>query len=411
MIKKQEGFSLTELMITMAIFVVFLAAASGVFTGLLTQFKQQSKLAETSIEGMIGLETLREDVEQAGYGLPQNLIGVVDVDGDGNFWEHLTNYYEAASTGSSPNPASFNDGNAGSGTNGNPPRAILSGDNSGLNGSDYLVVKALNVARNFAAGKWQHLFSDGTKKSWIPRWENVCRDNNDDLYSTVRTIVISPGSTDASAKSLVVSGGNYFSIDIGDTASGSPSSGFWPATSSSPNIMYGIDPNTDLRMPFNRADYYISNSNVPSRCAPNTGVLVKATINHGDGLRNAMPLLDCVADFQVDYWLDTDADGIIDWSTDTSKPPSDDISGLTAKQIRDQVREVRVYIVAQDGQRDMNYDFSKNNTREYLSATEFLDTNSRTINFINLKTLIGDPEYKYYHWKVYTVIANPTNLR
>jgi prepilin-type N-terminal cleavage/methylation domain-containing protein len=404
-IKKQEGFSLTELMITMAVFVVFIAAASGVFTGLLTQFKQQSKLAETSIEGMIGLEILREDVEQAGYGLPQTLTGVADADGDGNFWEHLGGIYqEAVSAATTPDPATFNDSTRdidGDGNVGEEPRAILSGDNSGFNGSDYLVVKALNVARNFTAGKWQYLYSDGSKEPWIPQWEEVDRDNNNDQYSTVRVIVISPGSTESNAMSLIVSGGTYSSIDV----SGLPSSGFWPATGSPPNVMYGVDPDTSLRMPFNRADYYISNSNVPSRCAPNTGVLVKATINHGDGKRNAMPLLDCVADFQVDYWLDTDGDGDIDWA------PSDDISSLTAKQIRDQLREVRVYIVAQDGQRDMNYDFSKNNTRQYLSAQEFLDTYSHTVNFVNLKTQIGDPEYKYYHWKLYTVIANPTNLR
>jgi type II secretory pathway pseudopilin PulG len=400
-INSEAGFSLVELLVTMTVFIFFIAAASGVFTGLLTQFKQQGRTTEAQIEGIVGLEILRQDIEQAGYGLPQNLTGVTDVDNDGNFWEHLTGYYEAVSTGSSPDPASFNDGNASTGTNGNPPRAILSGDNSGLNNSDYLVIKSLKVARNFTAGKWQPILSDGSKMWWDPHLENVCRDDNNDHYPNVRTIVISPGSTETSAMALVVSGGSYFG-GADDTTWLSNSK---PATGLPPNIMYGVDPDTDLRMPFNRADYYISNANVPKRCAPNTGVLVKATINHADGKRSVMPLLDCVADFQVNFWLDTNADGNINW------PPVDDISALTAPQIRDQLKEVRVYIITHEGQRDVNYDFSMNNTREFLFTTEILDVNSNTINFQNLKTLIGNPDYKYYRWKVYTLSVNPVSMR
>jgi len=58
MIKREDGFTLVELMITMVVFVFFIAAASNVFTGLRTQFKQQIKLAETNIEGIGGLEIL-----------------------------------------------------------------------------------------------------------------------------------------------------------------------------------------------------------------------------------------------------------------------------------------------------------------------------------------------------------------
>ncbi len=74
-INREDGFTLVELIITMLIFVLIMAAASGVFTGLLTQFKQQSKIAETNVEGIVGLEILKQDLEQAGYGLPWNLNG------------------------------------------------------------------------------------------------------------------------------------------------------------------------------------------------------------------------------------------------------------------------------------------------------------------------------------------------
>ncbi len=70
MIRREAGFTLIELLITMVIFILVIAAGSQIFTGLLTQFKQQSKIAETNIEGIVGLEILRQDIEHAGYGLP-----------------------------------------------------------------------------------------------------------------------------------------------------------------------------------------------------------------------------------------------------------------------------------------------------------------------------------------------------
>ena len=73
---------------------------------------------------------------------------------------------------------------------------------------------------------------------------------------------------------------------------------------------------------------------IPQACAPNTGILYKATINQSDGAiinqSDGYPLaiLDCVADMQVIYRLDTNNDGTID------SPPVNDISGLTAQQIQ-----------------------------------------------------------------------------
>ena len=405
-----SGFTLVELMITMVIFVLVIATASGVFTGLLTQFKQQSKIAETNIEGIVGLEILRQDIGHAGYGLPWNLMGVTDSDSDGDYWEHLTNYNEAISAGS-PNPANFNDGNPASALPipaniQRAPRAILSENNTAFNGSDYLVIKSLTVSTNHAAGKWQPIRAGNSslmKTWWSQVNEYVCRNDRGDHYEATRVIVISPGTTAASRRSLIVSGGNFFTgADNYSVLTNFAA----PAGDPEVRIMYGVDHDTNLRMPFNRADYYISipATNMPQRCAPNTGILYKATVNHADGLLNELPLLDCAADIQVDFWLDTDGDGTINW------PPSDNISALTAQQIREQVKEVRVYILAHEGQKDINYDFSMGSTREFLSAIEVLDTNSRTINFVNLKTLIGNPEYKYYRWKVYTIVVKLMNL-
>jgi prepilin-type N-terminal cleavage/methylation domain-containing protein len=378
MIKREDGFSLVELMITMIVFVFFIAAASQVFTGLLTQFKQQSKMAETNIEGMVGLEMLRQDIEGAGYGLPWfGLIAYNEADGD---------------------PYSLNDSPT------TAPRAVLSKNNATFSspnnifdGSDYLVIKAVNVGRNDACNKWTALSSALPSpyfKTWTPATENLA--NSD------RVIVLRPGTTDADARTLVVNG-SAFSTTLGGVSS-TP----WRSTDlSETRLVYGIKPEgtpaSNPRMPFNRADYFILNANVPQRCAPHTGVLEKATVDHADGGFTYLPLLDCVADMQVIYALDNDEDGDFEdgvggdvYNEDITTVP------LTAQQIRKRVKQVRVYILSHEGQRDATY--------TYPSSTIDLGGDVSLGGTFNLATKIGDPEYKYYRWKLYTIVVTPHNL-
>lgn len=389
MIKREGGFTLLELMITMIMFIIVIASVSSIFLGLVNQFKQQSKIAETSLEGLTGLEILRQDMEQAGYGLPRNVTGIADADGDENLWEDLPNYNEAAAAGA-PNPATFNDSTRdidGDGADGEAPRAVLSGNDIGLNNSDYLVIKSTYVARNDASKKWTTLRTVGTR-TWVPDRENVNKNDDGTLNNNVRVITLAPGSTDANSQTLV-SGAAAFS-----TTFASVTAAPWqPTDPNETRLVYGVDPSTNLRMPFNRADYFISNANVPLRCAPGAGVFVKAVLRHNDGGFDLMPLLDCVVDMQVVYQLDTNGDGTIDNTTN-------DISvGLTAQQIRDQVEEVRVYILGHEGQRDPNYTYPNNS----ITVGEFGLGN----NF----DLTGIANYQNYRWKIYTIVVNPNNLR
>ncbi len=62
---------------------------------------------------------------------------------------------------------------------------------------------------------------------------------------------------------------------------------------------------------------------------------------------------------QVIYRLDTNNDGTIDSVVDT-------ISGLTAQQIREQLREVRVYILSHEGQRDSAFRFQADPVNPHL---------------------------------------------
>ena len=158
----------------------------------------------------------------------------------------------------------------------------------------------------------------------------------------------------------------------------------------SANIVYGIDNVIPVR-PFNRADYYIDNSARPLHCAQNTGVLVKAVVAHDASgtTPTLMPLLDCVADMQVVYGLDNNADGTVDgWSEDIS-------AGMTAADIRAQLAEIHVHILAQEGQRDDSY----------TSPSATIPVGSE--GFGNNFDVSG---YRNYRWKVYNIVMRPKNL-
>lgn len=397
----QSGFTLIELMITMVVFVLAIAAASQIFVGLLTQFKQQSKIAETNIEGVVGLELLRRDIEHAGYGLPWNIP--------------VTAPYSEVPAGS--------DGNAYNDCSGvvpcNPPRALVI-DNlnaANHNSTDVLVIKAVNVARNAACYKWTHLGAGDVKTTWVPACENVNKysvsaDPNcaggASTENTVRIIVISPGSTTANSRTLVVNDTDNTDWDTIYSAT----SNFDPTVPTETSVIYGVGitgGGGNLRMPFNRADYYISTANVPSRCATNTGVLLKNVLSQNVGSANAgkrddpLPLLDCVADMQVIFGLDNDNDGDFEpgaaGSTDVY---SDDLTGLTAAQVRDIVKEVRVYILAHEGQRDLTFTYEANP----VTVGEF--GLGRSFNFTAVASPIAD--WQNYRWKVYTIIVKPNNL-
>jgi prepilin-type N-terminal cleavage/methylation domain-containing protein len=367
----KKGFTMVELMVTMVIFVLAIAAASQIFTKLLTQFKQQSKVAETNIEGIVGLDLLRQDIEHAGLGLPWNIAGVA--------------YPEAVDP-------TYND------PPGNPPSAIMSwilADNS-----DYLVIRSANATTSNTAGKSTHLTSDGNVRTWSLYTDDLVPNPVNPALNPDLVIVLSPGSTASNSRSLVVSGGTYY------TAFNNLSS-FKPADNTDVRLVYGISPanaTNALRAPFNRADYYISAANVPTRCAIGTGVLVKATLlhaatlDHVAGELDEMPILDCVADLQVIYDLDTDINGTID-------PPTNDISALSPQNIRDQLKNVQVYILAHEGQKDTNFTFNN------FTAG---GTSVRVGRFAGLGNdfdLTDIADYLNYRWKVYNISVETGNLR
>jgi prepilin-type N-terminal cleavage/methylation domain-containing protein len=388
--KRQAGFTMVELMVTMVVFVITIAAASQIFTRLLTQFKQQSKIAETNIEGIVGLEILRQDIAHAGLGLPWNVTGIADTNGDGviNFSDNVPGYTETGD----PIYAAYND------APNNPPSAFRSGDGATAGGSDYLVIKSASAATTSTAGKNTRLTSSAP---FVRTWTLY----TDDLSNTDRVIVLSPGATDANSRSLVVNGGSYHTQY-------SMVAAYAPADNTDVRLVYGIsaaNAANSLRAPFNRADYYISSANLPSRCATGTGVLNKATLNQDTAAASEfteMPILDCVADMQVIYSLDNDENGYFENGIG-GDAYTNSLVGLTPLQIRTRVKEVQVYILAHEGQRDTKFTF--NNFTAGACATCVRVGRSAVLGRDFDLSVITD--YLNYRWKIYTMSVRTDNLR
>ncbi len=360
--RREAGFTILEMLIALSIVSLVLAAASTFFIASVRQYKTQTKIVETNVEGILGLELLRRDVESLGFGLP---------------WNNLNAYTER--TGVSAAIQALND-------TGNPPRAVVSIDCAAftVNRSDYLVIKSARVGMDPAAGKWTTLTQDTVKRSWTPDEENMA---NSDYV-----IVLAVGSGDVNRRSLVVPGSAYTQYNNTDA--------FVPVEPYSANIVYGIGSSNPQR-PFNRADYFIANAatnppvTVPTHCAPNTGVLVKAPVAHdGSGsigtISNPLlPLIDCAADLQVVYGIDNNADGTADtWRDDIP-------ASWTAADVRAQLAEIRIHILAQEGQLDTNYTHS---------------TNPITVGSEGAGNSFSITGNTNYRWRLYSIVVRPKNL-
>jgi hypothetical protein len=247
-----------------------------------------------------------------------------------------------------------------------------------VNQSDYLVIRSASVGRSDAAGKWTTLRTGGLTRDWGAL-------TGENLAGMDRVIVIAPGGMNQDRRVLVTAATGTTFGAVG---------GFAPPNPSQVNVVYGIDNGTGpLARPFNRAEYYIDNASVtvPPRCAPNTGVLVKAVVaQDGTGTTpELLPLLDCVADMQVVYAVDNGA--TLEWTGDSSH------TGLfPASTLRARLKEIQVYILAQQGQRDDSY--------RHLSTPILVGPDNVVGRNVDVS---GYPNYR---WKVYSIAVKPRNL-
>jgi type II secretory pathway pseudopilin PulG len=384
-----SGFTLVELVVVMGIFIGILLISATAFDNILKGARRETKQAESQVADIVGLELLRIDLEQAGYGLPTS-------------YQQSITYSEAVSASGVPitgkNPADLNVPSSST----LPPRPLAGGtDNTYLNDSDYLVVRSTVAARNPAAQKWTYVITGSN-----PVASDVSSEN---FTSGESRIVLRPVFKPTYGNELVMQSATAFYGYSTSSAVANHIRNFYPVEPTEKRIIYGLtDAGVTPRMPFNRADYYIRTPSVagqlPQRCAPHTGILYKGIVSNttasGGGEITEIPLMDCVADFQVVFGMDNSGDdGVVDNYVDV-----DDLQALTVSEMRQRVKEVWAFVLTHEGGGDKNYSYP-NST---ILVGETIWGTARGHDFDLQNVIQGN--WRNYRWRVHKIMVRPKNL-
>jgi hypothetical protein len=395
-----RGLTLIETIVVMAIFIVVILIATSSFETVLTKSSVTMGSEQGNIEGIVGLELLRHDIQQAGFGLFSDE-------------ESAPTFDEAASVPYS----TYNDVNA-------VPRAIVTDDNLALGddskiltGTDYLVIKGTTVSLSNVSQKWSYITDSGVPKRWgTEDFRNkedkviaVEQHYSKDKGKVLRRLI----QTDTSDFAF-----SYYSTSQFTDMNGAGSSVLIPP-STKRYYLYGVTSDADhpnefeLRAPFNRTDYIVRRlDSIPASCSPATGSLYKMTMNQSNGAFTPIPIIDCVANMQVvlgwNTTNDPDNSAAVNVLTNADgKTVSGTLNGMSvvdimanAEEVRRRLRQIKVYILAQDGYRDRN--FTNTNTAMVVGGAEEASLTST----VDLTTTA----MKNYRWKLYWAVIKPKNL-
>jgi prepilin-type N-terminal cleavage/methylation domain-containing protein len=404
MSQRDLGYTLVELVVVMMVFSIVMTLISTSFNRIVSSSGQMVKSGETDISGLIGLEVFRSDLELAGFGLCWSL----PADGSLTYVETTKGSMVQGCNDGCPgtNAASFNDTSPNSQFP-TPPRAYIVANNAGFNGSDYLVLKGTALGTSSTCRQWAYLnySSTGAVVKQSKSEVELATGHSD------RTVVVKTGQIAGVPQRQLVTNGSSFTLVYNK-----PLTAFLPQVPQDNYLVYGVDDasddGTELKFPYNRADYYLSENKADdgssASCAPHTGVLYKTLFIQPPSSSSKTttldyPLLDCVADMQVVLYMDTNGDGEIDYHPTGTE-------SYSATALRSQLKEIRVYILAQQGKYDPRYLYPINDPKTIVVGDEKLGSSQgKWWSSADLAQAFG-PNWQHYHWKVYTIVVQPKNL-
>jgi type II secretory pathway pseudopilin PulG len=427
--RNSKGYTLVELIVVMGIFIGIIIMTSSAFEKILKATSQQTKSAESQIEGIVGLELLRYDIEHAGYGLA---------------WTYPTGVaFTFSEAGSTPPAGTAVDATAfGAFNEIVPPRAFIgakTGTGATNPGSSYLVIKSVVAPLGQSARRWSYVnyssnnaVSPPANLSYVKKWQKIGFADND-VQQNDRVITLNTtftGTAGTVGRTLVTSGTTFF-YPIGSggsdtTAIANPA--FKPPESTQTYSVYALGQN-DPVMPYNRADFYVKRptANMPSSCNSGTGILYKAAVENNSGrlkYYTEYPILDCVGDMQVVFQLDMDGDGIggtyastdgtllgtnVEGSEGTDQNAVFNALG-SAGSLRSQMKQVMVYILTHEGGKDTSFTYPvADPSAAVVVADRTYRREGRVWSASDMQNKFG-PDWRNYRWKVYTLVIRPKNL-
>lgn len=376
--KGQSGLTLVELMVSLAIVLLVIAAATAAYIRIMRTYSTQGALSQNFMQNLTGFELLRYDIEMAGFGLPQYITGIsyAEALAQGDYTSNAPPY----------DPAVLNEASASlNNANGPPHPFVLSTTTqTTLWGKPEVLAIKSSLADINSASSHFALVSDGQE----------------------------PIAT-------LVSGDHYIELDNTGALVPNPSTDSWddtfnptslPTTNGQVYYLYGLSTGATTRMPFNRVDYYLDNTNVPKYCDSGTFVLERGVISQTTGMLVSSPLINCVEDFQVAFGIDPtgDATQALKWQTDLNQ---ENIVGgqgagypMTAAQMRQYLREVKVYVIYQEGHGKVSP------TSGYRFSGSLILGKDLSPNPFSVNTFTPTGVNAQYRWKLLEIDVKPMNM-
>ena len=388
--RNAKGFTLLELLIAMFGLSIVVMITTTSFQIILKSISQQAKSIEGTSAGVVGLEIMRADIASAGYGLPWLLQNT-----PGSAYAEMTAL-----------PA---DGVTATAFNEVTPRAFSSAFRT-TTGSAYLVIKSSLAGMTPTARKWSYLPFGATVPASIGA-------PDPDWAAGDQAIVINATfATDGTPTRQLVMNGSSFAYQTGTVMNAS----FLPTDPTSTYLVYGVG-TTTLSMPWNRVDYFVdmAATTKPLSCNAGSGVLSKAVADQAGG-SVTYPLLDCVGDLQVNYYLDMDDDGTAgtyanaDGSaiTTTEGVAITDVQGTLADPalLRNRLKQIKIYLLAHEGKKDTSFSYPATNANSVIVVgPKNMPSLGRVWTQSALNTAFGS-SWANYRWKVYSFTVNLENL-
>ncbi|GEM_PF-1790748 len=150
--------------------------------------------------------------------------------------------------------------------------------------------------------------------------------------------------------------------------------------------------------------YLYTPSTLPKQCVEGTKVLYR-TLRYTSGYKSYTPVLNCVADWDIWFGLDTDGDGKVD--TYINEIPDDNLVNNNF-DLHNELKLMKIYLLVQGSySADPKYDYDKDRPDEL--------TNSTTLIVDTLKDADGEehqvvlklpPNYHHYRWIIYRMTIN-----
>ena len=387
-----RGFTLIELLIVITLFALVMAALQQTFSAQVRMgIMREYRLAEAEMELGIVKTIITRDLSMAGHGLPEIIDSAL-----------------------------------------RPALKVVSGveGTNSDDGPDTLILRGMAIGRESRAAQgWTYQDEDILTHSLALKEWNDAREN---LQPNDAVILMDP--TIRKLKYMFPSGDWVFRYNgpssVVTSLSGTPGISVSPG-----DVLYGFyntgSSATLPKQPYYAVRYYLGGETFPATCAPGTRSLMRAESrtdaapSGGEGRH----ILNCVLDFQVALGIDEgnladkvdDRDGMISfWDNGgvaftAAAGPADaalaiDNNSNLFRNLNKNLRQIRVYVLVQDGNRDQGY-FYSNPDPAYSDKPNKIRVGELGLQGgpVGRDVTLTD-EQRRYRWRVLSIAVTPRNI-